>query len=219
MSLTGSQRYAFNFYVQQGYSPAQAAGIVARLSAESGPNLNPLASGDNKQAFGLAQWHPDRWSRIQQWALSQGLDPNSRETQLRAVPWEMQNHEKDAWAQLQAAQDPRAAYNAMMAYERPAGWTASTPHTGAGYQFGMNYANLLAGVTPGQPGADPGTEYKAVPGQDDRAAPPSVSAPNKTQPQKPDPFAQMGNLGLQLLAYSQRRNDQQVPWGLLGGGF
>lgn len=218
MALTASQRYAFNFYVRQGYAPAQAAGIVARLSAESGPGLNPNAKGDGGAAYGLAQWHPDRWSRVEAWAQSQGLDPHSREAQLRAVPWEMQNHEKTAWSQLQAAQDPTAAYNAMMAYERPAGWTPSTPHTGAGYEFGMRYAQMLAGTTPGSPGQDPGTDYRAVPGQTDRPALPSGSSDqNQT---KADPFASMGNLGLQLLAMSQQRNQQpQVPWGLLGGGM
>jgi hypothetical protein len=41
-----------------GFSRPQAEGIVANLIVES--KLNPGAVGDNGQAYGIAQWHPDR---------------------------------------------------------------------------------------------------------------------------------------------------------------
>lgn len=43
---------------QYGWSPAAAAGIVANMMAESG--LDPTKVGDNGQAYGIGQWHPDR---------------------------------------------------------------------------------------------------------------------------------------------------------------
>jgi hypothetical protein len=50
-------------FIKLGWTPEQAAGITANLVHES--TLNPAAEGDkNKagvyQAYGLAQWHPDR---------------------------------------------------------------------------------------------------------------------------------------------------------------
>lgn len=210
MALTGSQRYAYSYYVQQGYSPAQAAGMVARLSMESGGTLNPMARGDGGQAFGLAQWHPDRWARVSQWAQSQGLDPNSREAQLRAVPWEMQNHETRAWQALQAARDPRQAYDAMMHYERPAGYTPQNPSGGMGYAPGVDLANMLAGVSPVANPVDNGPEYRADDVSGTQTAP--LAQPAQTTQQvaqtKPTGFLSpdaMGQMGLLLLAQSRRR--------------
>lgn len=49
---------AHRYFVAQGWTPAQAAGLVANLQAESG--LDPKATGDGGKAAGIAQWHPDR---------------------------------------------------------------------------------------------------------------------------------------------------------------
>lgn len=206
MALTDSQRYAFSYYVQQGFSPVQAAGLVARLSQESGPTLNPMARGDGGQAYGLAQWHPDRWARIQQWAQSQGLDPNSREAQLRAVPWEMQNHEQRAWAALQGAKDPRAAYDAMMHYERPAGYTPGNPSGGMHYAPGVNLAHVLAGITPSASPVDNGTEYRTddMSGSQTAQVQPQVAPPQQTKPPGFLSADALGPMGLYLLAQSRR---------------
>jgi hypothetical protein len=51
-------RQAMDYFVGQGWSAAQAAGIAANLQTESG--LRTDAVGDGGQAYGLAQWHPDR---------------------------------------------------------------------------------------------------------------------------------------------------------------
>lgn len=208
MALTGSQRYAYGYYVQQGYSPAQAAGMVARLSQESGPDLNPTVWGDGRQAFGLAQWHPDRWARVSAWAKSQGLDPNSREAQLRAVPWEMQNHEQRAWQALQAARSPQQSYDAMMHFERPAGYAPDNPSGGMGYASGVQMANILAGSKPEYSSQDPGTPYRAddVVSDNQTAQPITQSQPLNAST-KPTGFLSpdmLGQYGLYLLAQSRR---------------
>jgi LysM repeat protein len=39
---SGNAKIALDFFMQQGWTPEQAAGIVANLQAESGQNLSPL---------------------------------------------------------------------------------------------------------------------------------------------------------------------------------
>ena len=56
-------RQAMDYFIAQGWTQAQAAGIVADLQAES--NLRPTAVGDNGRAAGIAQWHPDRQADFQ----------------------------------------------------------------------------------------------------------------------------------------------------------
>ena len=48
----------YKFWLANGFSPAQAAGLLAQADAES--SLNPHAVGDHDQAFGLDQWHSSR---------------------------------------------------------------------------------------------------------------------------------------------------------------
>jgi murein DD-endopeptidase MepM/ murein hydrolase activator NlpD len=68
--FTGSnnQQIAYNFFVSQGFSPQQSAGIVGNLIAESGVNPKRVQSTktpdgdkdtitvDNKTGYGIAQW-------------------------------------------------------------------------------------------------------------------------------------------------------------------
>lgn len=67
-SLSGSdnQQKAFNYFIEKGYTPVQAAGIVGNFMQESSPSLNPgtQQGGAIVQAptagvgFGIAQWTP-----------------------------------------------------------------------------------------------------------------------------------------------------------------
>ena len=51
-------RQAFDYYTAHGLSPQAAAGVVAGGVVESGMNARSI--GDNGQAYGIGQWHPDR---------------------------------------------------------------------------------------------------------------------------------------------------------------
>lgn len=55
------QSQVWQFFAGKGLKPHQIAGIMGNISAESG--FNPLAVGDNGQAFGLFQ-HNDRKGRL-----------------------------------------------------------------------------------------------------------------------------------------------------------
>src|ERR1700685_1253876 len=48
----------YEFFVNNGYTSAQACGVVGNIQAES--NFNPHATGDGGLAHGLCQWHPER---------------------------------------------------------------------------------------------------------------------------------------------------------------
>lgn len=50
--------YAINYFMKNGLTKEQAAGIVGNLHAESKFNTSIL--GDNKTSYGIAQWHGDR---------------------------------------------------------------------------------------------------------------------------------------------------------------
>lgn len=118
-SLTsGGDVDAMKFWMQQGYTKEQAAGIVANMIRES--NGDPNARGDGGKAHGLFQWHPDRRAAI---LKGTGIDVSSasKEDQLKAAAWEMQ-HEKifnDEYFRKLKGADAAGAYFSS-AFERPA---------------------------------------------------------------------------------------------------
>ena len=57
-SEAGREQQAVSYFESQGWSHAQASGIVANLMTES--SLSPTAVGDGGSAYGLGQWRPDR---------------------------------------------------------------------------------------------------------------------------------------------------------------
>lgn len=111
---------AVSFFQRLGWSHDQAAGIVANLQRESTVGLNHRAVGDNGQAYGVAQWHPDRQANFKAWSGKDIRDSSLME-QLQFV-----NYELTQGAEQRAGQLLRAAQNAQQAgeivsryYERP----------------------------------------------------------------------------------------------------
>lgn len=113
---------AFNFFVFQGWTPEQSAGIVGNLIAECGAELAfETATGDGGTAHGLAQWRNERVEKFEQvfgFPLSQG----SFEDQLYYVHWELTNAEQRAGKLLKQA-DSAASAAAIVDqyYERSSG--------------------------------------------------------------------------------------------------
>jgi hypothetical protein len=107
------------FLQRLGWSKDQAAGILANLQAES--SMNPNAVGDHGQAYGLAQWHPDRQAAFAKWAGHDMRQSNTAE-QLAFVDYELKRGaERSAGALMQAATSSRQAAEIMARnYERPA---------------------------------------------------------------------------------------------------
>ncbi|UPG86858.1 phage tail tip lysozyme [Luteibacter aegosomatis] len=115
----GLQSRILRFFEQQGWSRAQAAGIAANLTAESG--LNPRAVGDNGSAYGLAQWHPDRQRAFADWA-GKDIRSSSLQEQLGFIQHELtKGNETRAGDRLRKAEGAREAGAVVSAlYERPA---------------------------------------------------------------------------------------------------
>lgn len=101
-----------------GWTKEQAAGIVSNLEAESKFKTNSV--GDDGQAYGIAQWHPDR-QRMFARRFGKDIRQASFEEQLEFVNYELQTNEKAAGDKLRNAKTPEEA-GAIVSrhYERPA---------------------------------------------------------------------------------------------------
>ena len=118
---SGNAKIALDFFMQQGWTPEQAAGIVANLQAESGQNLNPAAFYPKEQAYGIAQWRGSRQQDFQR-VMGRPINGSSLNDQLKFVQWELTNTEKQAGARLKAAKSAaEAAAIIDQFYERSAG--------------------------------------------------------------------------------------------------
>lgn len=110
---------AINFFQGQGWSRAQAIGLVANLDAESA--MDP----DNYQdsggpGYGLAQWENPRQRDFAAWA-GKDIHGSSFEEQLRFVQYELTHSESAAGNALRGATSARdAAEIVTRLYERPA---------------------------------------------------------------------------------------------------
>lgn len=142
--------YAYNYYLQRGYSPSAAAGIVGNLRVESGGFADDVLSGarrgDSGTAFGAPQLRGERLANFQNYAKEQGADPRSLPTQLGFVDHEMRTGldagAGQAYKLLQNVQNPAdAAHVFMTHYERP----NADPSINQVAQR-QQYANSLAGV-------------------------------------------------------------------------
>ncbi|HLI17449.1 MAG TPA: phage tail tip lysozyme [Rhodanobacteraceae bacterium] len=110
---------AMAYFTSQGWTPQQAAGIVANLTAESGLRTN--AYGDNGQAYGLAQWHKDRQRAFEKFT-GRPIQGSSFAQQLAFVNHELQTSEKRAGDWLKRAGNAyMAGALVSLMYERPAG--------------------------------------------------------------------------------------------------
>lgn len=115
----GRKNEAMQYFMSQGWSKEQAAGLVANLWAES--KMRERAVGDGGAAVGIAQWHPDRQAAFQR-QFGKKLQDASFQEQLQFVQYELtQGGEQAAGDRLRSA---KTAYQAGDAgsryYERPA---------------------------------------------------------------------------------------------------
>ena len=110
---------AMAYFQAQGWSEAQAAGIVANLDAESGMNANIRQIGGGP-GYGLAQWEGPRQASFREWA-GKDIRNSTFAEQLEFIQWELTNTEAGAGRALRGADDPREAASIVTRlYERPA---------------------------------------------------------------------------------------------------
>lgn len=121
------QQSAFDFFVQRGWSPVQAAGIVGGLRGETG-NLSTTQLHDNGIGIGIAGWNAERRAALNRFAAANGKSATDLQTQLEFVDYELRNNEAEAGALLKAARTPEDAGNAMLRYFRPANYDVPGAH-------------------------------------------------------------------------------------------
>lgn len=119
MLKAGPQGKMFADLVKGGLSPVAASGLVGGFVQESGPNLN--LDNPKEGAFGAANWRGARAQALQ--AYEQAHGGPSVDNQAAFALQELHGPESATLAALNAAQDPRAAAQAALGYERPQGWT------------------------------------------------------------------------------------------------
>ena len=121
---SGNAKIALDFFMQQGWTPEQAAGIVANLQAESGQNLNPAASNGDEAAYGIAQWRGSRQQDFQR-VMGRLINGSSLEDQLKFIQWELtdpKSRERRSGDRLRAAKTAaEAAAIIDQYYERSSG--------------------------------------------------------------------------------------------------
>lgn len=104
--------------MQMGWTRDQAIGIAANLQRESKGDIG--AVGDRGQAFGLAQWHPDRQAQFAK-LFGHDIRASTRDEQLKFIDWELRHSESGAGKALALATTaPEAARIVSNLYERPA---------------------------------------------------------------------------------------------------
>jgi spore coat assembly protein SafA len=109
---------AMQYFESQGWSKAQAAGIVANLDAESG--LRSIPQNGGGPGYGIAQWEGPRQAEFQRWS-GHDIHGSSFAEQLRFVQHELTSTEAGAGHALKQTNDAREAGQIVTRlYERPA---------------------------------------------------------------------------------------------------
>jgi len=133
------------FWMSQGYTKEQAAGIMANMQAESGGNAGSV--GDGGAAHGLFQWHEKRRQAIK---AGTGIDINtaSKADQMKAAAWEMKNGHtgfNDAYFRTLGGADQAGAYFATN-FEHPANALAKSISRG---KSALSIASSLSSASSG----------------------------------------------------------------------
>jgi len=107
------------YFMDNGWTREQALGIAANLHAESG--FDPKGVGDSGQAYGIAQWHPDRQANFRR-LFGKDIRESTLEEQLQFVQYELtRGAEKTAGNMIRQSGSPEEAAAAVTKfYERPA---------------------------------------------------------------------------------------------------
>jgi len=203
-----NRQYAYNYFLQRGYTPTAAAGIVGNLVQESG--VNPVVRpGDSGTAHGIAQWRGDRYTGLQNYAAQNKGSIGDLGTQLGYLDYELRNKYGDTYKRLMASKNVGDATGAFaLGYERPKGAETGVASNVDGWGNRLAAASSVAGL--------PGMAQSYAPGQA-AAAPVSptdtaMNAPQTiediiraTQPRTPQSG---GLLGLRAAVQQQPEEDQ-----------
>lgn len=167
--ISGRQQQAYNYFIGQGWTPAQASGLVGNLTVESG--LNPTAYNAGEDAIGIAQWRNERITTFETdfapsvLGESKQLEDATFEEQLQYVQWELENTEASAASSLAATTTSDEASDVVMTeYERAATGSGGARRAASGQvasAAGAPTTSPESGV--GRPYADSGGYSSSTP--------------------------------------------------------
>lgn len=110
---------AMRYFIGKGWTPFQAAGIVANLQAESNVNPNQTQHGGGP-GYGLAQWEHPRQQDFRIWS-GHDIHQSTFQEQLDFIQHELGTTQRDAGRALHASQSASDAGAVICRlYERPA---------------------------------------------------------------------------------------------------
>ena len=149
VNLGERSQKAFQFFRGQGWTPAQAAGIVGNLIHESvGLNTgarNPGDGRDGSDSIGLAQWNSTRAVQLKAFAAQNKADWRDFNIQLAFVQHELNTTETRARDRLKEAKTPREAAAIIgETFLRPAGSGQGTPETMHGWKNRAKQSEAVA---------------------------------------------------------------------------
>jgi hypothetical protein len=118
------QERLFNEYIERGFTPEQAWGIVANNQAESGlnPGINEIAPvvPGSRGGFGLNQWTGPRRRAFEAYAAERNAPLDDIDLQVDFMMHELNTTEKAAYERLKAAEtEEEAAYAYSKGFLRP----------------------------------------------------------------------------------------------------
>lgn len=115
-------RQLYDYFIENGFTKAQAAGILGNMQTESDFRTN--AYNPHEKAIGLCQWENSRRTDLEKFAARQGKPVTDWHVQVDFIMHEFSTTEKRAFAALKAAQTPEQAAKAFQSkYERSAALT------------------------------------------------------------------------------------------------
>ncbi|MDL2341590.1 MAG: phage tail tip lysozyme [Patescibacteria group bacterium] len=139
---------AYHFFVSNGYSPAQSAGIVGNFMYEApGPPVVNPADTNSIGAHGIAQWLGGRKTELRVWVTAEGKDPESLAGQLDFVIHELQTSNTGARDKLKLTTDPRSAALSWFKYYERAGDSSGPARADNAANVFTKYGNDTTGTT------------------------------------------------------------------------
>lgn len=128
-NMKGNQKVAYDFFINKGLQPHQAAGIVGNLMLESGDmslnktdNIGDRDKGPNGSSYGIAQWRLDRRTALKNFAAKRGKPMSDLITQLEFL-WDEMNGSQKKFKVLEGLMNSSTVEEAtasfMNTFERP----------------------------------------------------------------------------------------------------
>ena len=112
----------YDYFVEHGFTSAQASGILGNIQTESSFKTNAYNSGEG--AIGLCQWEGSRRTDLQRFAASEGKPVTDWHVQADFIMHELTHKESGAFAALKRTETPEQAAKVFQSqYERSAALT------------------------------------------------------------------------------------------------